>query len=426
MAVMAVLPGGGCTDIKRYLSASFSALSSRDYRLFVVGQGISVSGVWMQKLGQAWLVLTLTDSGLMLGVTVALQQVPTLIFSTFGGRLADRYDRRKILMATAICGAVPAVTVGALAGFHVVTIWMVMAAALIAGFVDAVEKPARWTVANDIVPPHLLTNAVTLNNILQDSGKLIGPAIGGILIAVAGIPAAFFVNAATAVPMVVAMALIRPKWVTPRSERAQGGIVDALRYVAHSPVLLAALVLQAVTGLWGYNFQVLVPLVFRDVLGGDARSVGLGLTCLGLGGVCGGLMLAGLLKAGSRRQICAAALFAAALATLAVSPTLWFGYCAIAAVGVCSVVYRSISGSLLQLASDPQMRGRVMSLYVLAMAGTTPIGAPIQGAIAQLSNARVSLAVAAVTILVSCVVAYLYLRAKALDHPVMTEAVRAA
>ncbi|MDT5200081.1 MAG: hypothetical protein QOH34_1603, partial [Mycobacterium sp.] len=187
----------------RYLTSTFSALAVRDYRRFAFGQAISVSGTWMQKLAQAWLVLELTNSPLLLGVTVAMQQLPTLLFTTVGGALADRFDKRTILLWMAIGATLPALAVGVLVQLHLVQVWIVMLAALIQGLLDAVDKPARLTVVNDIATPATLTNAVMFNGIIQDSGKVAGPAIAGILIASVGISAAFFINALSYLPVIV-------------------------------------------------------------------------------------------------------------------------------------------------------------------------------------------------------------------------------
>ena len=284
--------------MKQYLTATFSALAIRDYRRYAFGQTISVSGTWMQKLAQSWLVLELTNSPLLLGFTVAAQQLPTLLFTTTGGALADRFDKRTILVCTQFGAMVPALVLGLLVQFHLVTVWTVMVAALVQGFSDAIDKPARLTVVNDIATPETLTNAVTLNGIIQNSGKVAGPAVAGILIGTIGIAPAFFINAASFVPVIVALLLIRPHVpVGPVARfKASGNLTGTLRYVGKHPKLASALALMAVAGLLAYNFNVLLPTLMRDTMGGDARTVGFAFTSMGLGGVIGGLALAGVLR----------------------------------------------------------------------------------------------------------------------------------
>ena len=284
--------------MKQYLTATFSALAIRDYRRYAFGQTISVSGTWMQKLAQSWLVLELTNSPLLLGFTVAAQQLPTLLFTTTGGALADRFDKRTILVCTQFGAMVPALVLGLLVQFHLATVWTVMVAALVQGFSDAIDKPARLTVVNDIATPETLTNAVTLNGIIQNSGKVAGPAVAGILIGTIGIAPAFFINAASFVPVIVALLLIRPHVpVGPVAKfKASGNLTGTLRYVGKHPKLASALALMAVAGLLAYNFNVLLPTLMRDTMGGDARTVGFAFTSMGLGGVIGGLALAGVLR----------------------------------------------------------------------------------------------------------------------------------
>ncbi|MBB5165377.1 MFS transporter [Mycobacterium sp. AZCC_0083] len=400
--------------MKRYLTSTFSALGVRDYRRFAVGQAISVSGTWMQKLAQGWLVLELTNSPVLLGVTVAMQQLPTLLFTTVGGALADRFDKRTILLWMAIGATLPALALGVLVQLHLVQVWIVLLAALIQGLFDAVEKPARLTVVNDIATPATLTNAVMFNGIIQDSGKVAGPAIAGILISSVGISAAFFINALSYLPVVVALLLIKPHVpVGPVATfKAMGNLTGTLRYVAGRPKLAAALALMTVAGLLAYNWNVLLPTLTRDVFHGDARIVGFAFTSMGLGAVLGGVALAGFLKPGSRRLIINGCVFAAFLVLLGLAPTLGVAYVLLFGVGAFSVTFRATATALLQLYADPQMRGRVISLLVLATAGTTPIGGPIIGWICEHSSPRVACMVGGLGTALAALACFVYLQAK--------------
>jgi MFS family permease len=397
--------------LRKYLAATFSALTIRDYRRYALGQAVSVSGTWMQKLAQAWLVLELTDSAVLLGVTVAVQQLPTLLFTTLAGALADRLPKRTILLWTALGGMVPAVALGVLVSVDVLNIWIVLAAALLQGLADAVDKPARLTFVNDIATPATLTNAVTLNGIIQNSGKVAGPAIAGMLIAGIGISAAFFINAASYLPVVVALLLVRPH--PPVHDGAfptKGRLIDTLRYVSARPPLASALVLMTVSGIIAFNWNVLVPTLTRDSFGGDARAVGFAFTSMGVGAVLGGLALAGVLRGTSLWLILNGCVMGLALALTGAAPNLAIAYVLLFIVGACSVTFRVTATTLLQLYSDPRVRGRVISLLVLATNGTTPLGGPLIGWICGAATPRISCAVGGLGTIATALGCWLYLK----------------
>lgn len=397
--------------MRRYLAATFSALSIRDYRRYALGQTISVSGTWMQKLTQAWLVLELTDSPLLLGVTVAGQQLPTLLLTTVAGVLADRYSKRTILLWTALGGMLPALALGALVWVDVVNIWIVLAAAVAQGFADAMDKPARLTFVNDIATPATLANAVTLNSIIQNSGKIAGPAVAGVLISAVGVSASFFVNAASYLPVVVALLLIRPHApVTGGGVSAKGHLGDTLRYVSARPQIAAALALMAVTGLLAFNWNVLLPTLARDTFGGDARVVGFAFTSMGVGAVFGGLALAGVLRGTSTWLIGNGCVLGAALALTGLTPTVTLAYALLFVVGAASVTFRSTATTLLQLHSDPGVRGRIISLLVLATNGTTPLGGPLIGWICAHASPRVGCLVGGFGTVAAVLALWAYLR----------------
>lgn len=398
--------------MKRYLAATFSSLALRDYRLYAIGQLVSVSGTWMQKLAQAWLVLELTDSPLLLGVTVAVQQAPTLLFTTSAGAMADRFPKRAILVLTAFSGLVPALALGILVDLDLIHIWTVLVAAFVQGLADALDKPARLTFVNDIATPETLTNAVTLNSIIQNSGKVAGPAVAGILIDVVGVGAAFYVNAASYVPVIVALLMIRPH--PPVDHRGEftmkGHLSQTFSYVASRPQLASALVVMTVAGLFAYNWNVLLPTLARDTFGGDARVVGFAFTSMGVGAVLGGLAMAGVLRGTSTWLFVNGCALSVTLGFLAVSPTVAVAYAVLFVVGAASVSFRATATSLLQLRTDPHFRGRVISLLVLATAGTSPAGGPLIGWICQNAGPRIACLVGALATAVASVACWLYLR----------------
>ena len=403
----------------RYLNRSFAALRNRDYRIYAAGQSVSVTGTWMQKVAQILLVLDLTHSGTLLGVTAALQLLPTLLLTPWGGLLADRFEKRRILLWTQGLSAVPAVVLGVLTLTGTVTIEVVFALALALGCIEALDKPARHTFVNDLVAPQDLTNAVGLNNIVQNAGKVVGPAIAGIVIAALGLPWGFFINAVSFLAVLAALALVRPSFVVLPSPgpRERGQLREGLRYVRSRADLFAALVLMSVSGLLAYNWTVVLPLLARDTFDAGPTAVGLTFTVMGAGAVIGGLALAGTLRATRGRLALWALAFAGMIAAVALSPTIEVAFVVLFALGTSSVLFRTLVGSMLQLRADPAMRGRVISLFVLATGGTTPLGAPLVGWICESFGVRTALAVASTATAVAALWAFRYMRRSEAEQP---------
>jgi MFS family permease len=392
----------------------FVPLIERNFRLYLSGQALVSTGVWMQKLAQAWLILELTDSGLALGLTVACQQLPTLLFAGTAGALADRFDKRKVVLSTTAYGCLPPLVVGIAQHAHIVTAWLVVVAAFAQGCADVLDRPTRMTLVHELVPAGTLAKAVSLGNIAQETGKLIGPAIGGVLIALIGLPNVFLINSGLYVLVFAVMLSVRlPQRVRAKvATRLRGNLLGTIRYVASRPTLAAGLGLMGVSGLFAYNYNVLVTLLVRDVLDGSAAQAGLAFTCLGLGGILGGLVLAGTITMNSRSQVAVACWFAGMFTGVAFAPGLVTAYALLFLVGALSVTFRSTSSSVLQLNSDPEMRGRVASLYYLALVGTSPIGGPLQGWISQLYSARAGFVLGGLSTVVAAVVVRRYLKAR--------------
>jgi MFS family permease len=405
--------------VSRYLRSTFESLYVRDYRLYFAGQGISVIGNWVQKVAQAWLVLELTGSGTLLGVTVGLQQLPTLLLTPWGGLLADRLDRRRLLLWTQSAAVVPALALGALTALGQVTVWLVMALALALGVVEAVDKPARHTFVADLVGREHLVNAVALNNIMLNTGKVIGPAVAGVLISTAGVAVAFLLNALSYAAVVAVLLLIptRQRQAVPRV-RGQGQLREGARYAARTPAVAAPLALMTVTGLLAYEWTVTIPLFAVETFDGDADLVGLFFSAMGAGAIVGGLALAGALRASPLRMVTSGLLFSGVLLVTSLAPNVVLALIALFLLGAVGVAFRSLATSVVQLYSDPEMRGRTVALLIVAVGGTTPIGAPLLGWLSDQFGARVGLATGAVGAALAGVWALLYLRSRSvLDLP---------
>jgi MFS family permease len=366
----------------------------------------------MQKFAQAWLVLELTNSGTWLGLTLAVQMAPALLLTPWGGVLADRFNKRTILIITATTSIVPSVLLGVLTLADSINVAMVMGLALFGGIIDAFEKPARQSFPSEMVGVAHLTNAVLLNNVVQDTGKVVGPAVAGILIAVAGLPSTFFINAASFVAVIAGLLLMRPDELTipKRTGGGRGEFRAGLAYVRATPQLFGPLVLLGTVGLVAYNFQVILPLLAREAFQGDARIAGYLLGALGVGSVVGGLGLAGVLTASLGRIIGAALILAVVFLATSLAPNFWTALGLVAALGASSVVFKALASTWLQLTADPAMRGRVISLLVVAIAGTTPVGAPLMGWVSQEFGIRATFVLAGVCTAIAALLAHLYLR----------------
>ena len=292
-----------------WAATTFASLHTPNYRRYFAGQAVSLVGTWMQTVAQAWLVLELTGSGTALGLVAAAQFLPILLLAPYGGVLADRLDKRTILIATQCALGTMALTLGILTVTGAVRLWMVVVLALALGVVTAIDNPARQAFAQEMVGAGGVRNAVSLNSVLVNTARAVGPAVAGVLIATVGTGACFLINAASYVAVVIALAgmdvgALRP---TAPAGRAPGQVRQGLSYVARTPDLLVPLMMLAVVGTLAYEFQVVLPLLARGPLEGGAGTYGLLTSAMGAGAIVGGLVVAqrgrtGLRPSRSRRR----------------------------------------------------------------------------------------------------------------------------
>ncbi|MFF4582695.1 MFS transporter [Streptomyces sp. NPDC001389] len=391
--------------------AAFAALAVPNFRLFFAGQSVSLIGTWMQAVAQSWLVLQLTGSGTVLGLVVAAQFLPVLLGGPYGGLLADRADKHRLLMATQSALGALALVLGLLTVTHVVRLWMVVVLAVGLGAVNAVDLPTRQTFVPELVGPELLRNAVGLNSIMISATRAIGPAAAGLLIATVGVGACFLANAASFLAVLLALHLMHTGRLHPAGavERAPGQLAEGLRYVRRTAGLWAPLAMMALIGTFAYEFQVVLPLLVRTVLHGGPQTYGFLTGAMGLGSVAGGLAVAALGRAGVVPLIGAAAGFAATLAAAAAVPTAPAEVAVLALVGVAGTVFLAIGNTTLQLISDPAFRGRVMALWSVTFLGSTPVGGPVVGVVSQRLGPRAGLALGAGACLAAAVLGLLAL-----------------
>lgn len=376
---------------------TFAAFAVHNFRLYFGGQVVSVSGAWMQRVAQSWLVLELTDSGAVVGALTAVQFVPILLLAPFGGLVADRFEKRGVLYFTQSLAATIALTLGLLVLTDQVELWMVFALALALGIVGSVDNPTRNSFVMEMVGRSKLANAVALNSVLVNSARVIGPAVGGLLIVTVGLGWCFIINATSYLFVISALSLMREEAIE-RSQpeiRRRGQLRQAIAYVAQHPVLRSTLVMSAVIGLFAYEFEVVLPLLARFTFEGDANTFGTMFAAIGIGAVVGGLFVANRGRTSPRAILAAAVGMGVAIAATALAPTIWVAYVTLLTVGVCSSAFLTLSNSVLQLESTPQMRGRVVGMRATAILGARPIGAPIVGWIGEHLGPRYALALGA-------------------------------
>jgi MFS family permease len=385
------------------ITRTFSSLTIRNYRLWVVGQGISLSGTWMQTVAQGLLVLQLTGSGTALGLVTALQTIPVLLFGPWGGVVADRFPKRRILYVTQAVSAILGLLLGTLVATGAVRIEMVYLLALCLGAVSAVDNPTRQAFVLEMVGKEEIVNAISLNSTEINLARVVGPAIAGILIASVGLAACFLINgfsflAVLAVLMAMRAEELRP---TPLASRMPGQLRQGLQYVRASPVIRTILVMMAVIGTFTYEFSVSRPL-FAEVTFRQGPATYAAMTAaMGLGAVAGGLYTASQGIGSLQRLTIAALLFGVTVLLTAVAPTLPLALLALLAVGFCSIGFTSLGNATLQLATSAEMRGRVMALWTVAFLGSTPIGGPLIGAIGEHVGPRWALALGGVAAMVA-------------------------
>ncbi|MEZ5156939.1 MAG: MFS transporter [Solirubrobacterales bacterium] len=375
---------------------SFASLEIRNYRLYFGGQVVSLAGNWMQIVAELWLVLTLTGSGFLVGLATALQFAGILLFGALGGALADRFDKRKLLILSQTGMAIPATILFLLTALGAVEAWMVFVVIGLRGLVLSVDNPARQAFVIEIVGADRVVNAVSLNSVLVHSARITGPAIAGVIIALWGVAPCFGVNALSFVAMLVALVKMDPaKLHRPKAGRQRGGIREALGHIAAHGELRVPLLLMLVLSTIGFNFQVVIPLLADRVFSGEVSAYSLLMIAMGLGSITGALTV-GTRTRVSRGLITLAALGFGATALLAsLAPTLPLEMVALAALGICSVTFAAGINSGLQLAAEPQMRGRVMAVYSIVFLGSTVVGGPITGWLGESVSPRAPLLAAA-------------------------------
>jgi MFS family permease len=374
------------------------ALNHRDYRLFWSGQVLSLVGTWMQSLGQAWLVLELTGSPFRLGLIGALQFAPILALAMVTGAVTDRLPKRPLVVLTQVALMAAALTLAALAWSGHLDYWHVAVLAGFVGVVNALDMPARQSLVAELVPPDDLVNAIALNSAVFNGARIVGPAVGGLLIGRYGVALAFLLNGLSFVAVIGALAAMRPAPALPRPRAGTtlvAEIADGLRYVAASAPIAVVLSVLLVVSLFTLNHSVLVPVVARDMLRLDVQGLGFLMAALGAGAVSGAVGVAVLVSGRPPMSLvlAPAVVIGAALFALTFAHRVAPAAALLFVIGAAQIVFLTSANTTVQLTVPAELRGRIMSLYMLVFAGMSPFGSLLIGSLAENLGASAACAV---------------------------------
>ncbi|KAF4410530.1 MULTISPECIES: MFS transporter [Streptomyces] len=369
----------------------FSSLRNRNYRIFAAGQVVSNTGTWMQRIAQDWLVLSLTGSSAAVGITTALQFLPMLLLGLYGGVIADRFPKRLLLLFTQTAMGLTGLALAALTLSGHVEVWHVYAMALLLGVVTVVDNPARQAFVVEMVGPDDLPNAVSLNSANFQSARLVGPAVAGVLITAVGSGWAFLLNGVSFVAPVAGLLLMRRGELreVDTTPRRKGQLREGLRYVAGKPELIWPIVLVGFIGTFGFNFPIWLTAFTDDVFHAGAGTYGMLNTLMAAGSLAGALLAARRGASRLRLLVGAALLFGVLEIAASFAPAFWLFAALLVPIGMLGMTTNVTANSSVQLATDPAMRGRVMSLYMMVFMGGTPVGAPLVGWITDAYGARI-------------------------------------
>jgi MFS family permease len=391
-------------SIKRIFTTNFSALQHKNYRLFWFGQCISLIGTWIQNIGQSWLVLQLTNSALKLSLVSMVQFLPMMLFSLFAGTLVDRFPKRKVLLFTQSSLAILATILASITYFNVVKYWHVLVLALFLGIINTLDMPTRQSFFVELVGKEDLMNAIALNSSIFNLARILGPSVAGLLIGLVGIGTCFYINALSFIAVITGIWLIdTPSQAAPKNEVISfkhifSDIGEGLRYINRNRIIKEPLLLLAVISAFVMNFNVLIPVFAQQNLGQNATGYGLLMTCMGIGSFIGALMVAAKSKAGPKLKYLVGGSLGMSvfLVILGLEKSFELSCLTLFVIGFCSIMFTALVNSTIQLNSDDNMRGRVMSVYSLVFGGVIPIGSIFSGNISEYVGAPICMIISGI------------------------------
>jgi MFS family permease len=393
---------------------TFRALRNRNYRLFYTGQTISLCGTWMQTIAQAWLVLQMTDSKVALGTVTMLQFLPITIFVLFAGVIADRVPKRNFILCTQALAMAQALTLAALVWSGHVELWHVYVLALVLGLSNAFEQPTRQAFVVEMVGKEDLMNAVALNSGMFNGARLIGPSIGGFVIAAGGVKMAFLLNGLSFIPVIAGLLMMDTSALFNIQRKQEGPVNplaelrEGLAYAFRTPAVLLIIILVGVIGTFGYNFTVMLPLLARYVVHRGEVGLGFMTAAVGAGALISALALASRERAAPKTLFVGAAAFSTLLGLVALSQWFLMTLFFLLLLGVANTMFAATANTSLQLSTPDRLRGRVMALYMLLFAGSTPIGGFLTGVMAERLGTQTAVGIEATVCLVGVAAGLLY------------------
>lgn len=377
-------------EVKRRM---FASLAIRNYRMYFVGQGISVAGNWMQTVAAGWLTLEVTDDPVLLGLIFAARYIPVLLLGPWGGLIVDRVEKLRLLLVTQILSGVVTGILALLVFLGAVDIWILFVLIVLLGVINVFDGPARQSLISHLVPRALLPNAIALNSISMNVARVLGPAFAGLLIAGLGVGLCFLLNSVSFVAVIVLLLMMRRAEFVEgkRASKAKGQIREALGYVRRTPELLLPLLLVALTGIFTWEYPVSLPLLTTEVFAQGPEAYGLALAGLGVGCVIGGFLAARGKEPDTWSLSRTAVFWGLATVLLGFAPVVWSAYLLLIPVGIFAVTFNASAKTVLQLTAPQEMRGRIMSLWSMGWQGSTVIGGPLIGWFGSALGARSSL-----------------------------------
>lgn len=374
---------------------TFRSLHVRNFRLFFSGQLISQTGTWLTMVAQTLLVLKLTDSGVAIGLLTAFQFGPVLLLGAWAGSIADRSDKRALLIRTQAAAMAQSLAFAAVVFSGNADVGVIYVLAAVQGVITAFDNPARRAFVVEMVPKELVPNAVSLNSTVMTGSRIVGPAAAGLLVITVGFGWAFLLDGLSYIAVIYGLLLMRPEELHPATPtpKGKGQVREGLRYVRSKPDLFVPLVMMAAIGTFAFNFQVVVPLLVTGPLGGSESTFTLLFSILSLGSMLGALWTARRTDVTGHQIIVAATGFGVTMLLLAVAPTLWSAFPAAVLLGVASIAFMTTSTAIVQMRAAPEYRGRVLALQAMVFLGSTPIGGPTVGWVSDALGPRAGVAV---------------------------------
>ncbi len=406
----------GTRGVRALANKNFRSLKHYNYRVYWISQLISVTGTWMQNVALAWLVVTMTGSAVALGTTTALQFLPILLLSLFAGVFIDRWPKLNIILTTQSVSAVQALLLYVLVATKSITLWEIYALSLLLGIVNPFDQPGREAFVAELVPDEDVGNAVALNSLLFNAARTVGPAVAGVTIAELGVAPSFLVNAVTYVAIIIALLMMRREDLRTLKSRVQStvrqGIKEGVSFAVNEPEIASVLIVLIFVGMFGYNFITILPLLAKFVLLGGPEMFGALTAALGIGSMAGALLVAGRQKPTRKFIYTFAAAFGAIDIGISFSRNYSLTIVLLLALGLASIAYIASTNTSLQMNSPMHLRGRIMGLYVVIFAGSTPIGALFTGFMADWIGAARMILVEGSLCLIGVASGIVYLRRK--------------